>query len=150
MNIKTIPGKKKELLTNDGKLFHSKLKSMRVHLQGLLSKRARLSQEIILLKKSLLEKQKHYENALKSQLGVKNEGELLIQEDFQQELELYSILKALDAEASLIGELLSSYSEVEPDTRFDKYGLKDLGGEKLDIRDYKSPMKKYFLLDPNF
>lgn len=142
----SLSSRTKDELVMMGKQFHSKQKSKRIHLQGLLSKMARLKQEFLILKKSLKEGQKHYESVIKQNLGMKNETEFLLQEDFQQEVELYSILKALDAEASLIAELISSYSETGPDDRFAKYGIRIISGEKLDLRDYKEPRVSGFLL----
>lgn len=135
------PEGSRENLSNEIKLFTSKRKSRLQHLQGLLAKRARLTQEILFLKKSDKETTQNYRNRIKKQnIQIKESG-ILCEDGFDQEVELSKHLRDLDAGDEILAALLTSYSKVELDDRLAKHGIRTLEEYVLRREDYKNPLQ---------
>lgn len=137
ISTKEVTGSR-EKLSIENRLFASKRKNVLQHLQGLLAKRARLTQEILFLKKSEKEKTQNYRSRVKTHLQKIKESSILCEDGFDQEVELSKILLDLDASDEVFEALLTSYSTVEIDHRFDSVGLRTIKSYTLNRADYKS------------
>jgi regulator of replication initiation timing len=96
-----LPVNESSELVQETKLFTSKLKGMRLHLQELIAKKIRLELEIKQLKKSITNKQKHVETSVKAKLALESTD--VIPEDLtlkiqREEPELFYIFKEFDEE----------------------------------------------------
>lgn len=127
---KAVTGSR-ETDTLEHKMFLSKRLNVRQHLQGLLAKRARLTQEILILKRSDKEKSQNYRNNLNKSLHKIKESSILSEDEMNQEIELTEALIQLDSDTKMFQDLLTSYAELEPEIRL------------IDLKE-QTPQKKEF------
>lgn len=94
----------------------SKLRNMRLHLQELLSKKARIEVEIRNLKKSIENKHKEQEKRVRVKLTMESE-EILSRQETKVLLEsnpaLYNILQQIDIETQQFSELVAELDQPE-------------------------------------